>query len=203
MKNPKEYINKRYGNFTIKSFVKTEIYPCGRYTHIFKGICENCQNEHIQKLNTLRSRKPTYCIKCKGQRYITHGLNKSGIYHSWQMMKDRCTNKNAQFFNRYGGRGITYPKKWETFEQFLKDMGNSWKPYLTLERIDNNKGYSKQNCRWATRYEQQQNKSNSIILEYKGKKQSLSQWSKELNISYQTIYTRYYRNMPIEKILKK
>lgn len=77
-------------------------------------------------------------------------------YHSWNCMKNRCNNSNLKEYKNYGGRGITYDPKWETFEGFYEDMGE--RPENTsLDRIDVNGNYCKENCRWATKEEQQRN----------------------------------------------
>lgn len=81
---------------------------------------------------------------------------KTPTYNSWDCMKQRCKNPNNKAYKNYGGRGITYDKRWEDFENFIKDMGVRPKG-KTLERIDVNKNYCKENCKWATRLEQQHN----------------------------------------------
>lgn len=78
-------------------------------------------------------------------------------YDCWVNMKQRCNNPFSPAYEYYGGRGITYHPDWEVFENFLADMGDPPKG-LSLERIENGKGYSKENCKWATKLEQVQNR---------------------------------------------
>ena len=104
-------------------------------------------------------------------------------------MKTRCTNSNHKHFYRYGGRGISYDPHWETFENFYADMGD--KPTgFTLERIDNSKGYSKDNCKWASRKEQLRNTISTVNLTYKGKTQCMLDWAKDTGLKYSTIRSR-------------
>lgn len=77
-------------------------------------------------------------------------------YHSWNSMKNRCNNPKLKEYKNYGGRGITYDTRWEDFREFFKDMGKRPEG-TTLDRIDVDKDYCKENCRWATKEEQQRN----------------------------------------------
>lgn len=86
----------------------------------------------------------------------TRVFGKSPTYRSWDSMKQRCNNKNVDQWDDYGGRGINYTQEWARFENFLSDMGE--RPEGTsLDRINNDLGYSKENCRWATKKQQQNN----------------------------------------------
>ena len=86
------------------------------------------------------------------------GGKSSGTYNTWQKMKARCDDPQNNMYMYYGGRGLTYQKAWKEFTEFLQDMGE--RPVgMTLDRIDNAKGYSKDNCRWATKQDQARNKS--------------------------------------------
>lgn len=78
-------------------------------------------------------------------------------YNSWHQMKQRCLNKNDKRYHDYGGRGITVCEEWMTFEGFFNDMGVKPSPDHSIDRIDNNKGYYKENCKWSDRREQQRN----------------------------------------------
>jgi hypothetical protein len=73
-------------------------------------------------------------------------------------MKQRCLNPDNQAYENYGGRGITITKRWMSYENFLADMGRKPSPELTLDRKNNDSGYSKRNCRWATRKQQANNR---------------------------------------------
>ena len=90
-------------------------------------------------------------------KYLKHGHVGTLTYRSWAMMKNRCTNPRAQDWRYYGRRGITLCKRWHDFQNFLKDMGERSAIELTLDRKNNERGYSKSNCRWATKIEQRAN----------------------------------------------
>lgn len=119
-------------------------------------------------------------------------------------MKTRCYNKNRKDYPNYGGRGIGVTKEWVAFEGFEKDMSPTYKEGLTLDRIDNNKGYTKENCRWVTRTVQNNNRRNNKHLSFNGKNLTMSEWAKELGIKRSTIGQRYYTyNWSVNDCLSK
>jgi hypothetical protein len=122
------------------------------------------------------------------------GENKpSKAYLAWRSMKERCLNPNNIHYHRYGGRGITVCKKWaNSFEAFFADVGEppdgAW-----LDRINNNKGYKKGNVRWATVRQQANNKSTNNFVRFNGKRQTLAEWARELEVPYQLLMNRWVR----------
>ena len=130
-----------------------------------------------------------------------HNYVNTPTYRSWYNMKSRCNNPNYKNSHLWLGKGITYPVEWESFLNFLADMGE--RPFGTsLDRIDNSKNYSKENCRWATRIEQQNNTSSNRFIEYNGQRFTLSQWAKKLNMKRETLRDRIDKyNWSIEDAL--
>jgi len=110
---------------------------------------------------------------------------------AWQNMKKRC-NKPTKDAHRYFLRGITYPKKWETFDGFCADMGATYKSGLTLDRIDSNKSYSLDNCRWATHYDQANNTCRNRKFTINGITKNLSQWCEDVSVRPSTVRQRFY-----------
>lgn len=125
----------------------------------------------------------------------------TGIYGSWYAMKQRCSNPNNKSYHNYGGRGISYPKNWETFAFFKADLGKTYKSGLTLERIDNNASYSLDNCRWASRKEQCNNTRKNRVIKYKGESRTLSQWAEHLGLKPHTLLFRFLRGWSVERML--
>lgn len=125
-------------------------------------------------------------------------------------MKDRCYNPNFKDYKNYGGRGITVCNEWQTphswkggraFEKWA--LENGYADNLTLDRIDVNKGYSPENCRWVSMKVQQNNKRNNRVITYKGKTQTIAQWSEETGLPFKTISNRLNKQLPAEKILSE
>ena len=124
-------------------------------------------------------------------RKPTHGMAKTRLYYIWQHMLGRCNRKTDNSYERYGGRGITVCDEWLDFQAFADwAFNNGYEEHLTIDRIDNNSGYSPENCRWATYKQQSNNRRYCTIYEKDGKKQNLTQWCEELNLNYETVRSR-------------
>lgn len=133
---------------------------------------------------------------------ILHGgyIYHRRTYQCWQDMRQRCNNPRHAQYKNYGGRGISICAEWQEFSAFFRDMGP--KPDgLTIDRIDNNGNYEAANCRWANRAEQRRNQRTCKIIEFKGERMTIEEWSRKIGIHPMTIRCRLKRNWPIDMLL--
>jgi len=129
-----------------------------------------------------------------------HDFVGTPTYRSWYNMKSRCNNPNYRNSHLWLGRGIKYVPEWERFTFFLRDMGV--RPDGTsLDRIDNDKGYSPENCRWATKKQQMNNMSRNLKITYKGETLNLQEWAFKTGIKREVIKSRINRGWTIEAAL--
>jgi hypothetical protein len=122
------------------------------------------------------------------------------VYAVWKRMIARCLDPNDRAYSRYGGRGIGVCERWLKFSNFYSDMGDVHKG-MTIERIDNEKGYEPGNCKWATWKEQANNKRTSRYLEFQGKRQTVVQWAEEMKLNCFTLYARLSTGWSVERAL--
>lgn len=128
-------------------------------------------------------------------------MSNTPTYYSYSSMLKRCYKPTCASFKRYGGRGIKVCDRWlESFENFLEDMGTR-NEGTTLDRIDVDKDYSPENCRWATRKEQDLNKTNSVYITAFNETKPATYWVKEYEISLSALYSRIKRGWDPEQAL--
>ena len=130
-----------------------------------------------------------------------HGGKETPEYVVWQSMKRRCEDPARDNYPRYGGRGIRVCERWQSFENFLADMGPRPSPKHSIDRIDSEGDYCPENCRWATAIEQANNKSNNRLLTACGKTQTLAEWVRETGLSSVVIRERINRGWSVERAL--
>jgi len=124
------------------------------------------------------------------------------FYSVWVNMKTRCYNKKSSAYHRYWWRWITMSDEWQDFQNFYNDMHEWYEVFLQIDRIDNNKWYNKDNCKWATRKEQARNRRTSKFLEYNWERLTLVWWAEKIWIKRSTLAQRYYcMKWSVEKCL--
>ena len=129
-----------------------------------------------------------------------HGETKTHLFRVWSHMRERCTRERHEYYSNYGGRGIDVCEEWSEFLPFKEwALSSGYKDGLTIDRIDNDMGYSPDNCRWATMREQQNNKRSNRVLVYNGKKYTLTQLAEEFGIKKTTLKERLNAGWSVEK----
>lgn len=165
------------------------------------GNIKSVSRSHLKDRNTVSC--GCYHKKLFKSASITHNMRHTSEYNSYHSMKARCLNPNNTEYHNYGGRGITICEPWlESFEKFIKDMGLKPSSDLTLERRNNNLGYKKDNCYWATQEAQKSNRRNTKKCFYNGKEWLLTELCKEIKIHVASLRSHLNNGKPIEWIIQ-
>ena len=163
-----------------------------------------------QTVTTTRALRSGLCRSCgclhreaareQGLKSTTHGLTGTRLYRIWANMKTRCYNKRNRNYARWGARGITVCDEWRDNFQAFYDwaMANGYDDSLTIDRIDNDKGYCPENCRWATGIEQASNTRKARHITFRGETYTLNEWARRLGIDAVTLFNRLKRLPPEE-----
>lgn len=152
----------------------------------------SCGKEKSISAKCLRNgdTKSCGCLQIEiASRPKSHGMSYTRTYRSWSNMVQRSTNANNERFKDYGGRGVGICKRWLTFSNFLYDMGEAPEG-MEIDRINNNKGYAKGNCRWATPTQNNRNKRSNFMVKYKGQTKCISEWAEITGIKRATLRHR-------------
>ena len=180
-------IGVKFGRLTVESFAEAV-----KGNKHWNCICA-CGKKTISSTNSLRKGNATSCGCYRAERrletLVTHGKTGTVIYRRWANMVARCTNPLDPKYQDYGGRGITVCDSWLTFKNFYRDVGEIPKG-MTLDRIDNEKGYEPSNIRWASLKDQMRNRR--ITLKFEGK--PLAVIAEETGTPYMTLFSRFKKH---------
>lgn len=192
----------RFGNLMV---IEKEICT-GRAGTYWRCLCD-CGKETIVSTSHLNSGHTRSCGHLAIRK--THGMSNTNFYHVYRGIRQRCCLPTHSSYSDYGGRGIKC--LWNTFEEFYNDMYESYRLAYnkygryntTIERVDNNGNYCKENCRWVTQKEQAQNKRSNRRVMWNGVSYTISQLADRFNIPYSILYGRLYSsNWDITKVMK-
>lgn len=192
---------KRYGRLVAVSFQEFR----GRTAY---WLCQcDCGKEKSISIYSLKNGKTHSCGCLSSEmtsiRTRSHGRCKTPEYSVWAGMLARCTNTKTQSYKNYGGRNITVSEEWKQFDNFYNDMGERPFKDAQIDRIDNDKGYSRENCRWATPKENARNTRRTKKVYYNGEERKLIDIIGEMELSKPTVLKRLYLGWPVEKAIEE
>lgn len=151
--------------------------------------CE-CGNTIVCDGANVRNGRTKSCGCLKSEGPVRHGLSHTTTHNIWVGMKQRCLNQNAPAFRHYGGRGIGLCDRWHSFDAFLADMGEA-PAGMTIERVDNEKGYEPHNCVWADQTTQVRNRRITVRYTHDGETLTLKEWADRIGVPYAAMWHRY------------
>lgn len=185
-------VGERFGSLTV-------VRPHGgRFWH---AVCD-CGRHKVTRADALTNGRARSC-GCSRNKSGGHAVRRTPEYVTWAAIIERCTNEKSKDWHKYGGRGIGVCADWRNdFNVFFRDMGFR-PPGLSIERIDNDKGYELGNCKWGTPLEQSRNRRSLRPITINGETLLLSDWAHRIGISVSAFQSRIARGWPLDQLLSK
>lgn len=191
-----EMIGKIFNRLTVTSFYRND----NRGERFYNCKCE-CGNITISSGSRIRTGVTKSCgclnVEVATKKSTIHGESKSIEYDAYMRMHFRCYNEKSKDYPRYGGRGIIVCCEWHDVETFISDMGRRPSKLHSLDRINNNKSYSKENCKWSTAKEQANNRSTNKKITFNGETLGITEWSRKLGKPRKTLSNRLDRGLSV------
>jgi hypothetical protein len=188
------YIGDAYSNQNWQRFAKFRC-VCGKE---FVANLQKVKRGHTKSCGCLLAGK-------NADRLTTHGMTETKEYNSWVNIIQRCTNVEHKRYQEWGGRGIKVCDRWlESFENFFEDMGKAPSSLHSIDRLNNDKDYYKENCAWHTTKQQANNRKSNIKITYNGETKTLMEWCEVLGLEYTRVRQRIKKlNWSVEKAFSK
>lgn len=195
----KDMTGQKYGMATVTDYWCKD----GKAHHLWECICD-CGNDFLARGNNLKTGNTISCgCQHSGGRAVErHGMHKSKEYSTWQHMRNRCNDPKNKKYPLYGGRGIKPCERWNSFDAFLEDMGEMPEWASSLDRIDPDKGYFKENCRWADVMMQNRNLRTVVKVEYNGETVVLNELAERMGLTPACVKSRIRRGASLEEALR-
>lgn len=196
-----DLVGQKFGMLTVREMLSGDDCRCD---------CD-CGESTVKRRGNVKSGNTLSCgcatRRWIGEAFVTHGdagvATRACEYRIWTLMRHRCNNPKDESWADYGGRRIKVCPRWDRYENFLADMGRRPDPSMSIDRIDNNKGYEESNCRWATREQQARNKRTSTHVIAFGQDKTIAEWSEITGIPQTTIWNRIDRSWPAEMAVSR
>ncbi|ULF48737.1 hypothetical protein [Bacillus phage BillyBob] len=176
----------------------------------FECLCE-CGNNTTARCDSVLSGRIQSCGCLRDETtkevHTKHGDSHDRLYIIYKNIKARCYNTNHDSYNNYGAKGVTMCDEWKSSYACFKkwSIENGYTDTLTIDRIENSKGYEPKNCRWSDRYTQANNTSRNVVIFYNGREDTLSNWCRELDYDYHRLRRLYQKGItdPIKLFVRE
>lgn len=206
-KRYKDLSGQRFGRLVAQKYLYTEekhrsaVWLCKCDCGVEIQVRADCLKNNTHSCGCLHKD----IVSVKGKNNIIHGHYQHRLYNIHQGIKGRCLRPTEPAYKNYGARGITVCEEWKnSFAEFYNwAINHGYKDNLTIDRIDNNKGYCPENCRWTDRKTQGRNTRTNHLITYNGETRCAKEWAEILGIRYYNIWWRLRKGWPIEKVLTK
>lgn len=198
----------KFGRWTVIDEAEPKIVTGNRRIRHWNCVCE-CGNRRVVKEASLKKGVSKSCgcyhsdiMRNVGKQHITHGMSSTRLYAIYKHMLNRCYNKNDIRYNHYGGKGISVVEEWHNFETFMKwALSHGYTDKLSIDRIDVDKDYSPDNCRWTDAVTQANNKSVNRNITFDDETHTIAEWARIKNMPYKKLWKRFNLGWSVERAL--